>query len=116
GDRSSAGMIASVKASSVAYCSAVRAFRLGAAPVFWMSAKAASPSSDRSGNSATAVAPTEILLRAVRRETGFLVMGTPILPRGAVTEEREELTDLLLARLPSVFADLEGLGVFDRDR
>src|ERR1051325_2154012 len=106
-------MIASVSASSVAYCSAVKALRLGAAPVRWMSAKAARPSSDRRGKRRVALAPAEILLRAVRRETGFLVMGSAILPRGRVAEEREDLADLLLARLAAVFADLEGLGVFD---
>src|SRR6185503_20854562 len=109
-------MMASVSASSVAYCSAVRALRRGVAPVRWMSAKAASPSSDRSGKRRVALAPAEILFNAARRETGFLVMGTAILARGAVAEEREELADLLLARLAAIFADLEGLGVFDPGR
>src|SRR5438445_9879631 len=63
-------MIASVSASTVAYCAGVSTLRTGAALVFWTSAKAASPSSDSQGSSATAPAPAPSVLRAVRRVTG----------------------------------------------
>ena len=60
-------MIASVNASTVAYCAAVNAFSFGAALARWIASKASAPSSEIKGRSASVPALVPIALSIERR-------------------------------------------------
>src|SRR5687767_3855888 len=67
-------MMASVSVASVAYWDAESTFKAGAAFVRWISAKAARPSSDSHGSTATDPAPAPRMRRALRRVTTRALM------------------------------------------